>query len=384
MMKIVTPTSVYIHIPFCSHKCYYCDFTAYHVDGQPVDQYLTALAGEMALVTEQTPPEEIQTIYVGGGTPTILTPKQMESLLQVIKRHFPKQAENLEFTVEANPESTSLALLETMKAGGVNRISFGVQTFQPTLLKEIGRIHGIEEILRSIALAKQVGIENISLDLMFGLPKQTVQDMEETLTQVISLKPQHLSAYSLKIEEGTRFQHLYERDQLPLPTEDDEFLMYEMIRSRLANAGYQQYEVSNFAYPGYESKHNTTYWLNENYYGFGTGAHGYIGQTRYANIKGIKAYIEAVQNGQRPIAEERIIEQREDMENFMILGLRLLQGVKEKRFWQRYGQAMNQVFGDVLRSLYSRGLIVNQNGIICLTEKGLLFGNDVFASFLED
>jgi len=378
------PRSVYLHIPFCSTKCYYCDFTAYRLDRQPVEEYLVALAAEMKYWTQLVPPETIETIYLGGGTPTVLTPKQMEQLLVAIRRTFPKLSPKIEWTVEANPESTSKELLSVLKAGGVNRISFGAQTFHPQLLQVIGREHGVADIVQSVEWAREVGIENISLDLMYGLPQQTVDDVADTLEKTIALKPKHISAYSLKIEKGTRFYQMERKQQLALPSHEEEYEMYQLIRERLLQAGYQQYEISNFALPGYESRHNSTYWLNEEYYGFGVGAHGYVNDIRYANITGIQAYLNRVNNGERPIAEEHCVSLEESMENFMILGLRLLKGVQKHQFAKRYGKTIDKVFGSVIKSLVKQKLIEEKQGTLALTEKGLMFGNEVFASFLLD
>ena len=377
------PKSVYVHIPFCTNKCYYCDFTAYVVGGQPVDDYLDALAREMELVTGKTRPQAIETIFIGGGTPTVLTPVQMKKLLRDLRHYFPDWSDQIEFTVEANPGTTSPELLSVMREGGVNRISFGAQTFRPDLLKKIGRIHGALEIGESVDSARKAGFDNISLDLMFGLPTQSVEDVKHTLEEAVSLNPEHFSCYSLKIEEGTVFYHLYQRKELPLPAEDEEFEMYQLIRSFMREKGYIQYEVSNFAKPGQESRHNTTYWLNEQYYGLGAGAHGYVGSTRYANLTGVQAYIDQIKQGTLPVKESYQVSLEEDMENFMILGLRLLNGVKRSRFSVRYGCQPEEVFGTVLRNLANQKLIETQGDLICLTEKGLLFGNEVFASFLD-
>jgi putative oxygen-independent coproporphyrinogen III oxidase len=380
---VLPPKSVYVHIPFCTNKCYYCDFTAYVVGGQPVDDYLDALKREMEMVTEAAKPQEIETIFIGGGTPTVLTPKQMEKLLRDLRLHFPDWSDQLEFTVEANPGTTSPELLSVMREGGVNRISFGAQTFRPDLLKRIGRIHSAGEIRESVDAARMAGFDNISLDLMFGLPTQTVDDLKHTLNEAMSLDPGHFSCYSLKIEEGTVFYHLHQRKELPLPTEDEEFEMYQCIRSFMREKGYIQYEVSNFAKPGRESRHNTTYWLNEEYYGLGTGAHGYVGSTRYANVTGVRAYIDQIRQGHLPVKESYQVSPEEDMENFMILGLRLLKGVKRSRFDRRYGCRPEEVFDTVLRNLQSQKFIKMEGDWISLTEKGLLFGNEVFASFLN-
>ncbi|MFC4076756.1 radical SAM family heme chaperone HemW [Salinithrix halophila] len=377
------PRSVYIHIPFCSHKCHYCDFTAYVVGGQPVDDYLDALEREMAHTTAEIPPQEIETIFIGGGTPTILTPAQMERLLESIQRFFPRWTADLEFTVEANPGTTDADKLTVMIAGGVNRLSFGAQTFRPDLLAEIGRVHSVADIGRSVDQARAAGIDNLSLDLMFGLPKQTPADMEEAIRQGLALSPDHFSVYSLKVEEGTLFHTKLLQGRLPLPSEDDELAMYQLTRARLSAAGYVQYEVSNFARRGFESRHNSTYWKNHPYYGFGAGAHGYAGGIRHMNVKGVGDYIRRSRTG-RPTVETLEVPFHEAMENEMILGLRLAEGVGKMPFYRRFGYRLEDVFGPVLEKLEQQGMLVREEERWRLTDKGLLFGNEVFASFLGE
>lgn len=377
------PKSVYLHIPFCSHKCHYCDFTAYVVDGQPVDRYIDALANEMRIATQETPPPEIETIFVGGGTPTILNPEQMKRFLYSIRTFFPNWSEQMEFTMEANPGTVTKELLQIMKAGGVNRLSFGAQTFDDDLLKGIGRIHDAEEIIKSFYLAREVGFSNISLDLMFGLPKQTVGDVEDALKRALQLAPEHFSCYSLKVEEGTLFHHLYERNQLPLADEEEELAMYQLIREVLPSHGYQQYEVSNFARPGKESKHNSTYWKNNRYYGLGAGAHGYIGTQRHANVRGITPYLESLEQNRLPIASIHEVSQEEEQENFMILGLRLMEGIERSEFQRRYGAAVEEVYKEEIEKLEQQEFIKVTENRIFLTERGLLYGNNVFAEFIK-
>lgn len=377
------PKAVYIHIPFCANKCHYCDFTAYVVNGQPVDEYLSALEREMEMTVAETPPETIDTIFIGGGTPTVLTPKQMERLLTAIRTYFPKWSEDYEFTIEANPGTTSRELLHVMREGGVNRLSFGAQTFHPGLLQKIGRIHGVQEIMESVETAREAGFANISLDLMFGLPEQTVRDVHETLKQAVSLEPQHFSCYSLKIEEGTLFHFLYERNELPLPSEDEELAMYQLVRAFLAEHGYKQYEISNFARPGFASKHNQTYWRNEEYYGIGVGAHGYVNGVRHENLKGVREYIDRTNTGVLPVKERHPVPRQEEMENFMILGLRMLDGISKQEFFDRYQVHVEDLFGEELKMLYRKNLLIETNDRIRLTEQGLLYGNEVFASFLK-
>lgn len=376
------PKAIYVHIPFCANKCHYCDFTSYVMNGQPVDDYLDALALEMEKATARVKPEQISTIYIGGGTPTVLNPRQMKKLLKDLRFYFPNRSADLEFTVEANPGTTNPELLSVMREGGVNRISFGAQTFRQDLLKKIGRIHGAEEIRGSVDLARKAGFNNLTLDLMFGLPEQTVDDVKQSLFEAVSLGPDHFSCYSLKVEEGTRFYDLQQQNRLVLPDEDEELEMYQWTRSFLREKGYMQYEVSNFSRPGYESRHNITYWLNEEYYGLGVGAHGYVDRIRYANVKGIKEYVYQIKNNSLPVKESYLVSASEDMENFMILGLRLLQGVKQSRFFQRYGVGVEEVFATALNNLQQKNLLTVDKDWIRLTDQGLLFGNHVFASFL--
>ncbi|TCP69317.1 radical SAM family heme chaperone HemW [Baia soyae] len=380
----MAPKAIYLHIPFCTHKCFYCDFTAYVVEGQPVEEYLTAIDHEMELTVNQVPPKEIDAIFIGGGTPTVLTPAQMKRFLTSIRQKFPNWSPHIEYTIEANPGTTTPELLDVMREGGINRISFGAQTFRADLLKDIGRIHGVSDIERSVRQAREAGFDNLSLDLMFGLPKQTVEDVQDTLERAVALQPDHFSAYSLKVEEGTLFHHLYERKKLPLPNEDDEAQMYLLTRQYLGQHGYDQYEVSNFAKPGRASRHNKTYWYNEEYYGLGAGAHGYMDGVRFANIKGVKEYNARLQKGERPVAESYQVDRNEDIENFMILGLRLMEGVSKDLFLERYGLEMEQVFGHVIMPWIEKGLLHWQGDRLILTEQGLMFGNDVFASFLEN
>ncbi|MDQ0416234.1 oxygen-independent coproporphyrinogen-3 oxidase [Croceifilum oryzae] len=380
----MAPKAIYLHIPFCTHKCFYCDFTAYVVEGQPVEEYLTAIDREMEVTVSQVPPGEIEAIFIGGGTPTVLNPSQMKRFLTSIRQYFPNWSPHIEYTIEANPGTTTPELLDVMREGGINRISFGAQTFREDLLKDIGRIHGVSDIERSVRQAREAGFDNLSLDLMFGLPKQTVQDVKDTLERAVGLQPEHFSAYSLKVEEGTLFHHLYERKKLPLPSEDDEAQMYLLTRQYLAEHGYDQYEVSNFAKPGRTSRHNKTYWYNQEYYGLGTGAHGYMDGVRFANIKGVKEYNARLQKGERPVAESYQVDRNEDIENFMILGLRLMEGVSKDTFRERYSIEMETVFGHVIVPWIEKGLLHWQGDRLVLTEQGLMFGNDVFASFLEN
>ncbi|WP_068774332.1 radical SAM family heme chaperone HemW [Paenibacillus sp. FJAT-26967] len=375
------PKAVYIHIPFCTNKCYYCDFNSYVLKGQPVMDYLDGLEREMELTVKSMPPGEIETIFVGGGTPTVLLPDQMAHFLKLVRTYFPERQAELEFSMEANPGTTDLEKLAAMKEGGVNRISFGVQSFDNALLETIGRIHNTDDVYRSLENAAKLGFDNMSIDLMFGLPKQTPEIMQKTLDEALALDLKHYSIYSLKVEENTLFHTMYNKNQLPLPSEDEELEMYLLIMRRLKQAGYEMYEISNFAKHGYESRHNRTYWRNEPYYGLGAGAHGYAGGFRHVNIKGVQPYINKTKEAM-PHLERFEVTREEAMEDFMMVGLRLLEGVRDEDFRAQFGISIEEKFGPIVTSLTSKGLLEIAGDRLRLSEKGILFGNDVFAAFL--
>jgi oxygen-independent coproporphyrinogen-3 oxidase len=284
--------------------------------------------------------------------------------------------------MEANPGTTEPDKLHAMKEGGINRVSFGVQSFDNRLLKEIGRIHDTDDVYRSIENARKAGIANLSIDLMFGLPRQTLSVLEQSLDAALALQLPHYSIYSLKVEENTLFHTLYRKDRLPLPSEDEEAEMFSLIMRRLREAGYRQYEISNFALPGFESRHNSAYWLNHSYYGLGAGAHGYVRGRRHVNVKGVREYIEAAQKG-LPRLESFEVSRREAMEDFMMVGLRLLEGVNREYFRTQFGEPFDDVFAEPLFRLLQSGLIEKTEQGYRLTEQGIFWGNEVFGAFLD-
>ncbi|WP_114495734.1 radical SAM family heme chaperone HemW [Fontibacillus phaseoli] len=377
------PQAVYIHIPFCTNKCFYCDFNSYVLKDQPVMDYLRALDREMELTVRETLPSEIKTIFVGGGTPTVLNPEEMEFFLSSVRKHFPNWAEDIEFTMEANPGTTDPEKLAVMKAGGVNRVSFGVQAFQNELLSGIGRIHNTDDVYRSLENAREAGLHNLSIDLMFGLPNQTVEMLEYSVGRALELGLPHYSIYSLKVEENTLFHTLFQKNQLPLPGEEDELKMYLLLMERMKAAGYKQYEISNFAKPGYESRHNITYWRNEDYYGLGAGAHGYVKRQRHMNIKGVNPYVEAAKQ-KLPRLEQFEVSKEEAMEDFVMVGLRMLEGIRIRNFSAQFGVSLEETFQAQLHKMTSAGLLEmhEDHGGYRLSEKGILFGNEVFAEFV--
>lgn len=375
------PKAVYIHIPFCTNKCHYCDFNSYVLKGQPVMAYLEALEREMEYTVSELPPGRIDTVFVGGGTPTVLTPEQLQYFLRLVRTYFAYDSNHLEFTMEANPGTTDADKLQVMQDGGVNRISFGVQSFDNALLHRIGRIHNTDDVYRSLELAKAAGFRNLSIDLMFGLPGQTLETLDSSIDEALRLDLRHYSVYGLKVEENTLFHTLYQKNELPLPEEDDEVRMYELIMHKLKAAGYEQYEISNFARPGYASRHNTIYWRNESYYGLGAGAHGYARGIRHINAKGIQEYIAAAADG-LPRTEATAVSREEAMEDFMMVGLRLLRGIRRSDFQRQFGCDVEEKFGGSLRNLLGKGLLEETNSGYRLSPHGIYLGNEVFAEFI--
>jgi oxygen-independent coproporphyrinogen-3 oxidase len=373
--------AAYLHIPFCEHICHYCDFNKVFLKGQPVDEYLQALEQEMILTLQKYPTNQLQTIFVGGGTPTSLNEQQLYRFCESINKNLP-MTENVEFTFEANPGDLTKEKLQILKDAGVNRLSLGVQTFNDELLEKIGRVHRAKDVYLTIEKAKSVDFENISIDLIFSLPSQTIKDFQESLTEAFSLDIQHYSAYSLIIEPKTVFYNLMQKGKLPTPGEDSESAMYELLMDEMERHGFKQYEISNFSKPGYESKHNLTYWNNEYYYGFGAGAHSYLDGWRRSNAGPLKKYLEHISEGKLPIFQENEVSKAEQMEEEMFLGLRKTAGVSISHFIQKFDENPLQLFKKEVADLLGKKWIEVSGDNIYLTKRGRLLGNEVFQSFL--
>ena len=374
-------TGAYVHIPFCEHICFYCDFNKVFLEGQPVDDYVDSLIKEMQLTVQAHPGEEVSTFYIGGGTPTTLNERQLDRLLYGIRDTF-KLPKNGEFTMEANPESLTFDKLKIMQNYGVNRLSMGVQSFNDAILKKIGRIHTSEQVYRCIADARRAGFDNMSIDLIFRLPNQTMKDFEESLTKALELDLPHYSIYALILENKTVFYNLMRQGKLPLPSEDTEADMYALAIDTMAKHGRNHYEISNFAKPGFESQHNLTYWKNEHYFGFGAGAHGYIDGVRYNNHGPIQHYLEPLRANELPVIYRKTLTKNEQIEEEMILGLRTMTGVSQKHFAEKFGISLVDHYDTVIRDLLQRELIAIVGDRILLTKKGIFLGNEVFQSFL--
>lgn len=373
---------MYIHIPFCHQICFYCDFNKVFFKDQPVDAYIESIGQELALWKQQGALDvPLETVFLGGGTPTALTPDQLKRLLELIHQYVP-MSEDVEWSSEANPDELTREKMEVLYKGGVNRLSMGVQTFDQDLLKRLGRTHANDDVLRAVETAREVGFSNISFDLMYGLPGQTMAQWDETLERAFAFGMPHFSAYSLIIEPKTVFYNLMVKGKLNTVTEDLEGDMYERLMDEMEKHGLHQYEISNFAQPGHESRHNLLYWDNEEYIGVGAGAHGYVDGVRYSNHGPLKKYMEPLEVGERPVLDATTVTVKAQMEEEMFLGLRKTAGVELARFEEKFGAALEQVYGEILQNEQAKGNLVIEQGRVKLTHKGRFVGNEVFEQFL--
>ena len=373
--------ALYIHIPFCRAKCAYCDFNSYaHLDGVH-DQYTDALVHEIELA----PPLSVRTIYIGGGTPTVLPLSHFASIFGAVRRKFATET-TTEITVEANPGTVSPGKLAALRSLGVTRLSLGVQSFVDSELRLLGRIHSASEVLKAFQTGRQAGFDNISLDLLYGLPGQQLASWRMSLEQALALQPDHLSLYALTIEENTPMAAAISQGHLPTPDPDLAADMYELAQDMLSDAGFSHYEISNWARSSeWRCQHNLTYWRNEAYLGIGAGAHSWLGRRRWSNALGPEVYSERVRSGRQPIAMDETISLEMEMGETMMLGLRLLdEGVDFGRFQARFGIDLRLRFADELRELNQIGLIETSSERVTLSDRGRLLGNQVFLRFLGD
>lgn len=369
--------SLYIHIPFCKQKCLYCDFPSYAGKENLIDEYITALNKE---ILNKCLDFKIISIFIGGGTPSYLDERNLESLLKTI--NLLNLEDNIEFTVECNPGTLNEEKLRIMKKHNVNRISMGLQSTNDSLLKEIGRIHTFEEFKKNYYQARKAGFENINIDLMFGLPDQSLEDWKKTLEDAVSLNSDHISAYSLIIEEGTCFYKLYNNDKLNLPSEDDERNMYLMTKEILNRHGYHQYEISNYSKDKKECFHNKVYWKCNEYLGIGVSASSFIDEKRFKNIDDIRNYIEKIKNNEDVTEEVHVNDIKDDMEEFMFMGLRMIEGISLKEFKKRFGRDVYDVYDDAIKNNVKRGLLVIDSEKLYLSSNGIEVSNYVMSDFI--
>ncbi|EES91843.1 oxygen-independent coproporphyrinogen III oxidase [Clostridium botulinum] len=370
--------SLYIHIPFCKQKCLYCDFTSYCGKESQMLSYSKALSTEIDNIKDK----KVKTIFIGGGTPTYLSLEGWNILKKSIDKL--QKSEDLEFTVESNPKTFDKEKLEILKSMGVNRISIGLQAWQNKHLKALGRIHTREEFLKSYNMAREVGFENINVDLMFGIPNQSFDEWKETLNEIIKLNPEHLSCYSLIIEEDTPFYNLYENQKINLPSEELERKMYWYTLKFLKEKGYHQYEISNFSKENKECRHNLVYWNLNEYIGCGVAAHSYSQGYRYNNSGKIEEYIKLIENNQSPIVEKVRNSLKSDIEEFIFMGLRKIKGISIEEFHKRFKKSIYELYSDVIAKHKSNGLIIEYNGYLFLSDKGVEVSNYIMSDFLLD
>lgn len=422
--------SIYIHIPFCVKKCQYCDFLSAPADSRAQEVYLRALKQEIREQAARYREYEVQTVFIGGGTPTAVP---CENLCEVLKTVFTCYRVNphAEISMEANPGTVTKEALLSYRKAGINRISIGLQSADDVELKLLGRIHTYRDFQQTYRWAQEAGFTNINLDIMSALPGQSVENYKKTLETVLSLKPQHISAYSLIVEEGTPFYEKYGQEseklqatgekQPDLPSEEEEREMYALTEKLLAAAGYHRYEISNYALPGRECRHNLVYWKRGNYVGFGLGAASMVENVRFENIREMQEYLaeyagmpdaepvfaEVAQGDAQVLPNEQEFSLREDtyseneqelsirenvhplspqeqMEETMFLGLRLTEGVSKAEFHRQFGVSMEQIYGEVIRKNTAKGLLIDEAGYVCLTREGMDLSNYVMAQFLLD
>lgn len=404
---------LYLHIPFCERKCAYCDFLSAPADLPVRISYIKKLQEEIAYYGAQYGEYQVSSIFFGGGTPTILEGYQLAAILETVKEHF-NITTDAEITVECNPGTLTAGKAEKLVQAGFNRLSMGLQSADDRELQLLGRIHNFAQFLESYDLARKAGFQNINVDLMSALPGQTLKSWQDTLQKVTALRPEHISAYSLIIEEGTPFYERFAEDERIreegghprlLPEEDVERQMYELTETFLHTKGYERYEISNYAKPGYECRHNCGYWTRKDYLGLGLGASSLVEHQRFQNTSELKTYLEQEYSPQCEGQHERIAEtiqlqeetgltqtghhihietldKKSEMEEFMFLGLRLMAGISRQQFEKKFQVTLNSVYGEVLRKLKGEQLIEEVAGYVRLTEHGIDVSNYVLAEFL--
>ena len=370
---------LYLHIPYCLHKCGYCDFNSHPENRKESIHYIDALLKELRSYAKKE--YTVTSVFMGGGTPTILLPSQLKQILNTVQQGF-NLTSDCEITIEANPATIKLQSLQEIHKAGYNRISIGVQSFDQKELQLLERVHGEKEIHSTVHRARSANFENLSMDLIFALPGQTIEKWQSNLKQAIAKNPDHLSTYNLTIEPATAFFKLHKRGKLILPNEDIQLEMYETTIRTLKDAGYQHYEISNFAKPGMESQHNINYWNNGEYIGVGAGASSYLNGERFKNTNLPSNYIREIKAKKNAIESRERLEPIHAMGETLMLGLRMLKGVSVDAFERRFQVSFQKVYGKVLAPLLNQELITYNQNRIALSRKGLLLANSVILKFM--
>lgn len=375
--------SIYIHIPFCIRKCSYCDFNSFEGSAPLDNGYVELLLKEMELRSKCLEKSEVPTLYFGGGTPSLLAPAQISILIKAVADKYPLQ-KDAEITLEANPGTVTADSLDGYLAAGVNRLSIGVQSLDDRQLSLLGRIHTADQARQAVEMSRSAGFENIGIDLIHSLPGQTLEEWQADLCRAIAMKPQHISAYGLSVEEGTPFARMKAEGALALPEEELAAEMFELASTTLRSGGYDHYEISNFALPGYRSRHNQVYWERKSYLGLGAGAHSFMrlpgSGCRWENPPLLKDYEAAVRGGEMPAPEP--LSKQDAMSEFMFLGLRKLDGVDRADFADQFGMSLEEAFPDAVMRTCKNGLLLSEGTRLRLSAKGLLLANIVMSEFV--
>lgn len=373
--------SLYIHIPFCEKKCHYCDFISFSKEEKNISLYIDNVIKEISLYKEKLSNYYITTIFIGGGTPSCIDAKFIKTLLEHVYSTFNCNYIS-EITIEANPGTLDIEKVKTYKSIGISRVSLGVQSLNNNILKSIGRIHTSKDVLESIEMLRKVGIENINVDLMFGLPQQTMNDLEDTINKVLDLDIEHISLYGLIIEEGTLLNKWYKNGILQLPSEKTERYMYHKSIELLESNGFMQYEISNFSKRNRQCEQNLTYWKVKPYLGIGLSSHSNIFGKRFWNYSSLTNYNDKLKNEILPIEGEEVIDKDMEIAEYCILGLRLIEGIEKNEFKNRFKIEIDEVFKDIILKHSKNGLIHNDTNNIRLTKKGLDLSNIVEIDFM--
>ena len=372
---------LYLHIPFCLQKCLYCDFCSAPASAETRGRYVAALCAQLRAVAPMARERAVDTVYFGGGTPTLLSATDFLQILDTV-RDFYALARDAEITAECNPVTGAEPLFYGMRAAGINRLSIGLQSVHAEELKRLGRLHSLADFENSFGAARRAGFENISTDLMFGIPAQTKESFRETLERVCALAPEHISAYGLRVEDGTPFGKM--RDRLSLPSEDEEAAMAELVATLLPARGYARYEISNYAKCGFASRHNLRYWLGTDYLGFGPAAHSFFGGVRFETPADTAAYLSAVENGNFDalFTAHHKVAGTEARDEYVMLRMRLAEGVNKADFAHRFGITFAECYGDLSR-LEKGGFLINNDTRVAFTARGMQLSNAILSEWLD-
>ncbi len=373
-------TSLYIHIPFCKKKCFYCDFYSVVNYNSIIDKYLSAIEKEIQLYSEKYDPK-INSIYIGGGTPSVLNRNQIKSIFHTINKNF-KIKPNIEITIEVNPESIDENFIETIKEVGVNRISVGIQSLNDKILKTVGRIADKKMNLKALSLISKIGLNNWSVDMIYGLPYQNIEIFKSDLEEILKFHPKHISLYLLHISKNTKMFEIYKKNPTIFPTDEDITEIYHFANHYLEKNQYKRYEISNFSFSGYESRHNLAYWNKKDYIGIGTSSVSTIKNRRWKNVSNLNRYIELVDKNELPIEKTINLSKQEAIREFIMLQLRLVSGLNTKKLYDKYKFDIWKERKNELERLNSSGFIKTDNNHITLTVKGILVSNSVISELI--